>query len=304
MTPSLGVLAGEVAGALRDVTGSRVSHEFAFSWLPEPGSHRTPTTAMADVVEAPDGSVADLIAITGQSLEEAAQLLEVAGSVEAAVSLLFDGEAAAEHQPAIEVADAPPSPEEADSTASSSAEMSAAPRGKATATAWQPATTGDTFRRRLLVGPDAVRQLHEDEHRAHHLVEWKSQPGAGGQWQVELAILNQTAEPLEVLWIDWQAEPQSYGMVAPGADFRQSTRAEHAWLVRSGDTGAICLYAPKRSDQAAHSLRIVAAAPPAVEEAVPAAAGARAGLIRFARLLCSTEGAMLVGLVAALFFWR
>ena len=289
--------------------------EFALLWLPR----ATHPTAMADVVEAPDGSVADLIssqsleevadliAITGQSLEEAARLLEAAGSVEAAVSLFFDGEAAAEHQPAIEVTDAPPSPEEADSTASSSAEISAAPRGKATAAAWQPAATGDTFRRRLLVGPDAVRQLHEDEHRAHHLVEWKSQPGAGGQWQVELAILNQTAEPLEVLWIDWQAEPQSYGTVAPGATFRQTTRAEHAWLVRSGvsgDTSAICLYAPKRSDQASHSLRVVAAAPPAVEEAVPAAAGAGAGLVRFARLLCSTEGAMLVGLVAALFFWR
>ena len=70
----------------------------------------------------------------------------------------------------------------------------------------------------------------------------------------------------------------------------------------SGEGGAICLYAPKRSDQAAHSLRILAVAPPAVEEAVPVAAGG--GLVRFARLLCSTEGAMLVGLVAALFFWR
>ena len=72
----------------------------------------------------------------------------------------------------------------------------------------------------------------------------------------------------------------------------------------SGDSGAICLYAPKRSDQAAHSLRILAVAPPAVEEAVPVAASAGGGLVRFARLLCSTEGAMLVGLVAALFFWR
>ena len=60
---------------------------------------------MADVVEAPDGPVADLIAITGQPLEEAARLLEAAGSVEAAVSLFFDGEAAAD--PAIEVAGAP-----------------------------------------------------------------------------------------------------------------------------------------------------------------------------------------------------
>ena len=42
----------------------------------------------------------------------------------------------------------------------------------------------------------------------------------------------------------------------------------------SGESGAICLYAPKRSDQAAHSLRILAVAPPAVEEAVPVAAGA------------------------------
>ena len=115
---------------------------------------------MADLVEALDGSVADLVAITGQSLEEASRLLEAAGSVEAAVSLFFDGEAAAE--PAIEVADAPLPPEKADATASSSTETSAAPRGKATATTWQPAATGDNFRRRLLVGPDAVRQLHED----------------------------------------------------------------------------------------------------------------------------------------------
>ena len=177
---------------------------------------------MADVVEAPDGPVADLIAITGQPLEEAARLLEAAGSVEAAVSLFFDGEAAAD--PAIEVAGAPQPPVEAGPTASSSAETSAAPRGKATATTWQAAATGDTFRRRLLVGPDAARQLHEDEHRAHHLVEWKSLAGAGAQWEVELAILNQTAEPLEVLWIDWQAEPQSYGTVAPGAAFRQRAR--------------------------------------------------------------------------------
>ena len=113
---------------------------------------------MADVVEAPDGPVADLIAITGQPLDEAARLLEAAGSVEAAVSLFFDGEAAAD--PAVEVAGAPQPPEEADSTASSSAETSAAPRGKATT--WQVAATGDTFRRRLLVGSDAVRHLHEN----------------------------------------------------------------------------------------------------------------------------------------------
>ena len=132
---------------------------------------------MADVVEAPDGPVADLIAITGQPLEEAARLLEAAGSVEAAVSLFFDSEAAAD--PAVEVAGAPQPPVEAVPTASSSAETSAAPRGKAAATTWQAAATGDTFRRRLLVGPDAVRQLQEDEHRAHHLVEWKSLAGAG-----------------------------------------------------------------------------------------------------------------------------
>ena len=41
-------------------------------------------------------------------------------------------------------------------------ETSAAPRGTATATTWQAAATGDTFRRRLLVGLDAVRQLHEN----------------------------------------------------------------------------------------------------------------------------------------------
>ena len=107
-----------------------------------------------------DGPVADLIAITDQPLEEAARLLEAAGSVEAAVSLFFDGEAAAD--PAIEVAGAPQPPVEAGPMASSSAETSAAPRGTATATTWQAAATGDTFRRRLLVGLDAVRQLHEN----------------------------------------------------------------------------------------------------------------------------------------------
>ena len=101
--------------------------------------------------------------------------------------------------------------------------------------------------------------------------------------------------------------------MAPGATFRQTTRAEHVWLVRGGgggtDTGAgaaraICMYVAKRSDQSAHCLRIVAAGPPAVEEALPAAVSAGASLVRFARLLCSTEGAMLFGLAAALYLWR
>ena len=105
------------------------------------------------------------------------------------------------------------------------------------------APTGETFRRRLLLGADADRQLKDDEHRPHHLLQWKSQPAAG-QWPVELSIQNKTAESVEVLWIDWQAEPQSYGVVAPGASFRQTTHAEHAWqswLVRRPEgAGAAC----------------------------------------------------------------
>ena len=69
-------------------------------------------------------------------------------------------------------------------------------------------------------------------------------------------------------------------------------------------TGRLPYHAIERSDQRVHSLAVVATAPPAIEEAVPPAAGAAASLVRFARLLCSTEGAMLFGLAAALYIYR
>ena len=61
------------------------------------------------------------------------------------------------------------------------------------------------------------------------------------------------------------------------------------------------LHAQKRSDQRVHALALVAADPPAVEEAAVPAPGATASVLRFVRLLFSTEGAILVGLVAALY---
>ena len=245
-------------------------------------------------------AVATLAAITGQSSEEAALLLEATGGdVEAAVAIHFD-ERGQEAQPADE---APPDA----SGEAHGEELPPQPSrvGAAAPTTWQPAPTGETFRRRLLVGADADRQLKDDEHRPHHLLQWKSQPAAG-QWPVELSIQNKTAESVEVLWIDWQAEPQSYGVVAPGASFRQTTHAEHAWLVRrpEGAGASLCVYMPKRSDQRVHALALVAADPPAVEEAAVPAPGAMASVLRFVRLLFSTEGAILVGLVAALYLLR
>ena len=178
-------------------------------------TRRTANRAMTDSPVVSDSSVDDLRVITGQSRDEASRLLDAAGSVEAAVSLFFDGDATAEPPSGVEAAPLPSEEASAAVTATASShtstETSAAPR--VLATAWQPADTGDNFRRRLLLGPAADRQLREDEHRPHHLVEWKSQPGAGGQWQVELSIHNQTAGPLEVLWVDWQAGRTWHGAV-------------------------------------------------------------------------------------------
>lgn len=186
---------------------------------------------------------------------------------------------------------------------------------------YRPLTSGENFRRRVLVGVDAEEQLIVDEHRPHHLVDWKSRAGSG-EWPITLEIHNRSVSLCEVCWIDWQAVPQQFGTLPPGGTFRQETHAEHAWLVRSvGVAGSgnseprtILVYMAKRTDQLDHGLTIASVAPAlsvlerAAEDDVAdgtggaGARGALRGVLRFLRLLLSTEGAILVGLIAV-FVW-
>ena len=264
-----------------------------------------------DALEEDIASLADL---TGLSLKSAGRLLHVHGGIiERAAATFFEesgAETAAQGLP------------ESDETEPLSAPLRAVGEPPV-ADNYRPVATGETFRRRALVGVDAEEQLMVDEHRPHHLVDWKSRSGAG-EWPITLEIHNRSASACEVCWIDWQAAPQQFGALPPGGTFRQETHAEHAWLVRSvgvggggarGEPRTLLVYMAKRTDQLEHTLTIAAAGPaPSVLERVAegdaadgAGGGARGvlrGVLRFLRLLLSTEGAILVGLVAVLVWFK
>ena len=261
-----------------------------------------------DALEEDIASLADL---TGLSLKSAGRLLNVHGGIieRAAAAFFEESDAEPEAQNLSESDETEP--------------LRAVGEPPVTDVAYRPVATGETFRRRALVGVDAEEQLIVDEHRPHHLVDWKSRAGAG-EWPITLEIHNRSASVCEVCWIDWQAAPQQFGALPPGGTFRQETHAEHAWLVRSvgvggggarGEPRTLLVYMAKRTDQLEHALTIAAAGPaPSVLERVAegdaadgAGGGARGvlrGVLRFLRLLLSTEGAILVGLVAVLVWFK
>jgi len=57
----------------------------------------------------------------------------------------------------------------------------------------------------------------------------------------ELSFQNKSAEKRRIYWIDQEGDRKFYGIVEPGNTFRQSTMANHAWVVT--DDAEKCLYA-------------------------------------------------------------
>lgn len=53
--------------------------------------------------------------------------------------------------------------------------------------------------------------------------------------RVNLKFQNQLEAPVELIWIDAQGQPRSYGVVASGQSNDMSTFRSHVWLVRSQD---------------------------------------------------------------------
>lgn len=53
--------------------------------------------------------------------------------------------------------------------------------------------------------------------------------------RVNLKFQNQLEAPVELIWIDAQGQPRSYGVVASGQSNDMSTYRSHVWLVRSQD---------------------------------------------------------------------
>ena len=118
-----------------------------------------------------------LVALTGVKPADAAKLLQAAdGNLEAAAAAFFDrqdeaqGDAAQGQYDIAPAAEAIPSDEVGSSAQHTSTRV------------WNAAASGTNFQRRILVGADVDAQLRADEHRPHHLVDWKSKAGAGKEW--------------------------------------------------------------------------------------------------------------------------
>lgn len=264
---------------------------------------------MADPFHDNDDDIATLADLTGLSTQRARRLLDLhGGSIESA-AVAYVEESGAETAAQV----ISKSEDEAQPLKAATAEP------LVDAAAYRLATTGETFRRRILAGVAAEEQLIVDEHRPHHMVDWKSRAGAG-EWPITLEIHNRSVTLCEVCWIDWQAVPQRFGALPPGGTFRQKTHAEHAWLVRSvglasggsgSETRPLFVFMAKRTDQLEHGLTIAAVWPElSVLERVAAGDGAdgkragAGGVLRFLRLLVSLEGSILLGLVAALLWFK
>ena len=55
--------------------------------------------------------------------------------------------------------------------------------------------------------------------------------------RVTLVFVNGTQRPIELLWVDREGEPRSYGTIAPGERAARSTYVGHLWRCRDDGTG-------------------------------------------------------------------
>lgn len=60
---------------------------------------------------------------------------------------------------------------------------------------------------------------------------------------VDIEIVNQLSEPIELVWIDWEGEPQSYGMLDAGQSRQMGTYQDHVWLLKRGEQNVGCFLA-------------------------------------------------------------
>lgn len=68
-------------------------------------------------------------------------------------------------------------------------------------------------------------------------------PSARSSGSIDIQIVNQLSEPIELVWINWEGEPQSYGMIAAGQSRDMGTYQDHVWLLKRGDKDLGCFSA-------------------------------------------------------------
>jgi dipeptidyl aminopeptidase/acylaminoacyl peptidase len=75
-------------------------------------------------------------------------------------------------------------------------------------------------------------------------------PSRGGE-ATTIEIRNQLERPLDVFWIDTRGRRQSYGRIAAGESFTQSTYAGHVWLLVDDEGEAVAAYRAARNQRLA-----------------------------------------------------
>lgn len=68
-------------------------------------------------------------------------------------------------------------------------------------------------------------------------------PSASQGRDVELQITNHLKSTIELLWIDTQGKPQTYGKIGAGRSRNQHTYAGHVWLIKTKTTPVACFQA-------------------------------------------------------------
>jgi len=63
-----------------------------------------------------------------------------------------------------------------------------------------------------------------------------------------LRVVNQTEDPVEVFWVDFQGERKSYGKIGAGQDWDQTTYDSHAWAITDGEGKVLGVYQATKED--------------------------------------------------------
>ena len=82
----------------------------------------------------------------------------------------------------------------------------------------------------LLLGAGVTAQSGAQSYSRHPCAEEGALRSASSTTAVRLVFVNDGAEELRLIWLDFRGERVPYGTIAPGATFRQDTFSDHAWL--------------------------------------------------------------------------
>ena len=117
---------------------------------------------------------------------------------------------------------------------------------------------GTHYSYRVQIGPQRFEEVVVDAVQGTRAVQRETpQPiEAKLQWNLarktkrtgpaaEISFVNQTAGPIQILWLDFDGAPKLYGEIKPGDTYTSSSYAGHVWLVKQKEGDELGLIAAK-----------------------------------------------------------